>query len=487
MMAYKHGINVTEQATSVTTPIVGTAGLQVIIGTAPVNMAEDPYKCTNKPMLCYSFGEAVKNVGYSDDFKNYTLCQSIDACFRVFNIAPIVLINVLDPTKHKKEIEATTCAIENGIAKLEEAGVLLDTVVVKNATEVETLTADVDYILSFGDAGELIITMLGDHEKDAEIKVSATAIDPTAVDYTDIIGGMDTNTGAESGMEVIRQVRPLLGMTPGLLLAPSWSQNANVAAVLQAKCEKINGVFTCECVVDIDCSENGATKYTDVKTVKEKAGISSIHAYPVWPKVKIGNKVYYFSALAAACTAYTDAANEDVPSVSPSNKSLKITATVLEDETEVILDQDQATVVNSFGVATAWNQNGYILWGNNTAGYPTTTDPKDRWFPCRRFFSWWGNSFIQTYFKKVDNPMNTRLIDSIVDSENIRGNSYAARGFCAAAVIKYHADENPATDILNGIIRFHMYLAPYTPAETIEAILEFDVNALTAVLTGGAS
>ena len=63
MMAYKHGINVTEQATSVTTPIVGTAGLQVIIGTAPVNMAEDPYKCTNKPMLCYSFKEAVENVG----------------------------------------------------------------------------------------------------------------------------------------------------------------------------------------------------------------------------------------------------------------------------------------------------------------------------------------------------------------------------------------------------------------------------------------
>ncbi|MBQ9090938.1 MAG: phage tail sheath family protein [Anaerotignum sp.] len=486
-MAYDHGINVTEQATSVIAPIVGTAGLQVIIGTAPVNMAADPYGCTNKPMLCYSFKEAVENVGYSDDFKNYTLCQSIDASFRVFNVAPIVLINVLDPAKHKKEIEATTCAVENGVAKLEETGVLLDTVVVKNATEVETLAADTDYILSFSNTGEVIVTLMGDHEEDTEIKVSATAIDPEAVEYTDIIGGLDANTGTETGMEVIRQVRPLLGLTPGLLLAPGWSQNANVAAVLQAKCEKINGVFSCECVVDVDCSESGATKYTDVKTVKEKTGISSNHAYPVWPKCMVGTKAYYMSALAAACTAYTDAENEDVPNMSPSNKSLKITATVLEDGTEIVLDQDQANTVNSYGVATAWNQNGYILWGNNTAGYPATTDPKDRWFPCRRFFSWWGNSFILTYFQKVDDPMNTRLIDSIVDSENIRGNSYAARGFCAAAVIKYNANENPATDILNGIIRFHLYLAPYTPAEKIEAILEFDVNALTAVLTGGAS
>lgn len=486
-MAYEHGINVTEQATSVIAPIVATAGLQVIIGTAPVNMAADPYNCTNKPMLCYSFKEAVENVGYSDDFEKYTLCQSVDASFRVFNVAPIVLINVLDPAKHKKEIETTTCAVVNGVATLEEKGVLLDTVVVKNATEVETLTADTDYILSFGDAGEVIITLMGDHEEDVEIKVSATAIDPEAVDYTDVIGGADVNTGAETGMEVIRQVRPLLGMTPGLLLAPGWSQNANVAAVLQAKCEKINGVFTCECVVDVDCSETGATKYTDVKTVKEKTGISSNHAYPVWPKCMVGTKAYYMSALAAACTAYTDGENQDVPSMSPSNKSLKITATVLEDGTEVVLDQDQASAINGYGVATAWNENGYILWGNNTAGYPATTDPKDRWFPCRRFFSWWGNSFIQTYFKKVDNPMNTRLIDEIVDGENIRGNSYAARGFCAAAVIKYNADENPTTDILDGIIRFHLYLAPYTPAEKIEAILEFDVNALTAVLTGGAS
>ncbi len=276
-------------------------------------------------------------------------------------------------------------------------------------------------------------------------------------------------------------------MTPGLLLAPGWSQNANVAAVLQAKCEKINGVFSCECVLDVDCSESGATKYTDVKTVKEKSGINSSHTYPVWPKGKVGDKTYYLSALAAACAAYTDANNEDVPNLSPSNKMLKITATVLENGTEVVLDQEQANTVNSFGVATAWNQNGYRLWGNNTAAYPATTDPKDRWLPCRRFFSWWGNSFILTYFQKVDDPMNNRLIQSIVDSENIRGNSYAARGFCAGARIAYLSEENPATDILDGVVRFHMYLAPHTPAETFETILEFDVNTLTAALTGGGS
>ena len=50
-MAYNHGVRVKEQATSLVAPVTGTAGLQVIIGTAPVNLAADPYKATNVPML----------------------------------------------------------------------------------------------------------------------------------------------------------------------------------------------------------------------------------------------------------------------------------------------------------------------------------------------------------------------------------------------------------------------------------------------------
>ena len=38
-MAYKHGVYNTEQATSLTVPIQGSAGLQVIFGTAPIHLA----------------------------------------------------------------------------------------------------------------------------------------------------------------------------------------------------------------------------------------------------------------------------------------------------------------------------------------------------------------------------------------------------------------------------------------------------------------
>lgn len=52
-MAYNHGVRVKEQATSLVAPVTGTAGLQVIIGTAPVNLAADPYKASNAGRPCY--------------------------------------------------------------------------------------------------------------------------------------------------------------------------------------------------------------------------------------------------------------------------------------------------------------------------------------------------------------------------------------------------------------------------------------------------
>ena len=107
MATYQHGVYNQEQATSLTTPIRSSAALQVIFGTAPVHLADDPTKAANTPKLCYSFAECQAAVGYSDDFKNFTLCQSIDANFRVFNNAPIILVNVLDPgnSKHTKSNE----------------------------------------------------------------------------------------------------------------------------------------------------------------------------------------------------------------------------------------------------------------------------------------------------------------------------------------------------------------------------------------------
>jgi len=491
VVAFEHGVRVSEQETSLLAPKKGTAGLQVVFGTAPVNLAEDPYSVTNTPVLAYSWAEAVKKLGYSADYTRYTLCQSMYASFQLVGVAPVVFVNVLDPKKHKKTNEPQTVPVIDLEATVPLTGILLDTVSVSvtgedsSETPLELYT---DYLAGFDDDGNLVVTLIsaGAGAAAAEITVASTSIDPDAVDADDVIGV--SATGGEKGFEVLRQVYPKLGMTPGLILAPGWSHIPEVGIVLAAKCEEINGYFRCEAFVDIDSTSAGCTAYDKVKMFKEAAGCSSRHVLALWPCVVVGKSWFWYSAVMGALTAYVDAANDDVPNLSPSNKLIGVTGTVLADgETEVVLDQLQGNAVNSFGVTTAINVNGWRTWGNRSACYPSVTDPKDMWFCCRRFFSWWGNSFILTYFQRVDDPANPRLIETIVDSENIRGAAYVSAGKCARAEITFSMDENPVTDLINGKLTFHQYLTPYPPAEDIHNILEFDPQALPAALGSVAS
>jgi phage tail sheath protein FI len=132
---------------------------------------------------------------------------------------------------------------------------------------------------------------------------------------------------------------------------------------------------------------------------------------------------------------------------------------------------------------TAINLNGWRNWGNYTGAYPGSTDAKDIWIAVRRMFNWQGNTFIQTYFDRVDDPMNYRLIEAIVDSENIRCAAYAPDKW-AGARIEYLAEDNPTTDILAGKITFRQHIAPYTPAQEIENILSYDTDMLAEALGG---
>ena len=102
MSNYKHGIRTSRRATQLSIPITSDGCLQCVIGTAPVNLAADPYDTVNKPFVFHNKTAAIAGLGFSEDFKNYTLCQSMYATFDVFGVAPVVMINVLDPEKHVK-------------------------------------------------------------------------------------------------------------------------------------------------------------------------------------------------------------------------------------------------------------------------------------------------------------------------------------------------------------------------------------------------
>jgi phage tail sheath protein FI len=96
-------------------------------------------------------------------------------------------------------------------------------------------------------------------------------------------------------------------------------------------------------------------------------------------------------------------------------------------------------------------------------------------------FDWQYQTFILTYWQKVDKPLTRRLVKTIVDSEQIRLNGLVARGYLLGASVQFLEEENPLTDLLNGIFRVHTYITPPVPAEQIEDVLEYDVNNFRAL------
>lgn len=478
----KHGVYILEEGTALTAPITSGSSIQVVIGTAPVHMVEDPAAVVNVPILANSAAEAMAALGYVDDFENFTLCQTMYATNNLSQVSPVVYINVLDPSNHNKAMTTDSVEVKLLQARITEKGVIPSMLTVQNGDQ--TLVDGTDYTTEFDTDGSLLINLIsGGRGQGAQtLTVSGKVIDPSVVAKTDIIGSYNVASGKETGMELIRQVYPKLGVVPGLLLAPGWSQEPEVGIALAAKAANINGVFKAMAILDLDTTT--ATKYTDVREIKENSGFTSEFCYPLWLSFRVGDYILAGSAVAAALISYTDASNDDVPSISPSNKLLGVTGTCLADGTEVNLDQDQANVVNSYGVATALNMNGWKLWGNYTGAYPASTDPKDIWFPVRRMFNWQGNNFILSYFDKVDDPMNQILIESVVDSENIRCAAYAPDKW-AGASIQYLKSDNPDTDILAGRMTFRQSIAPYTPAQEINNILSYDTALLASTLTAG--
>ncbi len=102
-MGYRHGIYTSEIPTSITPPVNVSAGLIVAFGTSPVNQLDNPSSAVNKPVIAYTYAEAVSKIGFSTNFEKYTLSEVIKVAFGIYGVAPVVFINVLDPAKHKTE------------------------------------------------------------------------------------------------------------------------------------------------------------------------------------------------------------------------------------------------------------------------------------------------------------------------------------------------------------------------------------------------
>ena len=107
-MPVKHGVFVYENDTALSAPILADTAVQCVIGAAPVWMLDDPAAVTNVPVLVTSATEAMEKLGYVEDFANYGLCQTMYLTSNLYQVQPVVYINVLDVSTMKKTAETVS-------------------------------------------------------------------------------------------------------------------------------------------------------------------------------------------------------------------------------------------------------------------------------------------------------------------------------------------------------------------------------------------
>lgn len=585
---YRHGIYSQELPTAIT-PMISVATPIVAVGSAPIHIAKNPAE-TNTPVLCHTLAEFVEQFGWSDTWTQFTLCEVAYACFQLYNVAPVIFINVLGSDKHLKGIQSTvlssanspyTLAIEAPLSQIkatsgntadytvslsagwQKGGVIpstdentftyktisaikvavagdgnnkvwlskkdyqiyygveeeqdsnieqgeadswrnvtenvvdLETVtsatacwrvkltaegaakMASNATKTLTLgkakilTKNKDYTVGHDDEGHVVLTLL----KTTNITGNSLTIwyrelSISTIKTDEVIGGYDVTTGKNTGLECIEDIYPKFGLVAGTLIAPYFSRLSAVGQIMKAKVEQINGCFKAMAVADI--SSYSVKTYTGVNERKNSTNYIGGQLIACYPQVALGDNRFYLSTHCAAIMAKTDAAHDDLPYKSPSNEQLQCDRSVLYDGTEYSLGRSQANYLNGIGIVTALNfVGGWRLWGNRTSAYPSTSDPKDSFIPVRRMMNWINNTLITSFWSKIDYPITKRLVESVVDSAQIWLNGLVARGALVGGSIQILEEENPITDLSDGIIRFHVSICPPSPAREIEFVMEY--------------
>jgi len=295
--------------------------------------------------------------------------------------------------------------------------------------------------------------------------------DVSKVTAADIIGGIDSVTGARFGLELLDEIYPRLGIIPGQLIAPGFSHDPAVALVMGAKVASISGHFSCTAIVDIP---ETVADYTQAGAWVKDNNLTDKNLIMFFGSPIFNGQTEFGSIHWAGITAQRDSENSNIPYWSASNKRMLASGMTHAGE-ELFLDAQQAAYLNGQGIVTAISWiGGLVAWGNRTAAYPGITDVKDTFIPLRRMVHFVGNTLITTAWQFVDGPLNRRLAGTVCDTFNVWLNGLVRREFLLGGRVEFLGTENPVTDIMDGISRFNVSFTPASPARELNFILEYD-------------
>lgn len=476
-MAADLGVHVKEIASSAITPVAAESGLPYVVGIAPVQSASDPAAAC-VPVLVESWEDALEKLGFSYDWNTYKgVCEFMYSHFILYGRKPVIFYNALNPSTMKESVASAAVSVTSHKANL-PYGAIHSSIVVKDAASgdsAHTLEEDVDYTITYdyeanSNAGYCVVELLssGSYYSLVTLYIAYDKVDVSQVTTAKIV----------EGISAIDQCMTTVSMVPDLILAPGFSENDTIAAMMATKAKSINNLFTAKAIIDVDCTVSGVTSRSGLATYKTEHVLNMEEEIVCWPQVKYGDFQFHMSTHLAGLIAQVDTNNNGVPYESPSNKNFMIASTVLADGTAVRLSFEDSVAIANIGFVTSinWMTSGFTCRNNYTACWPDDKSAQNCFIPVSRMFGWIGNTMIRTFWSQLDRPMTRRLVGAILDTCNVWLNGLVGAEYLLGGRAEMHDDENPVSDLEQGILRIHLYITPPSPAQEIDFLLEYDHN-----------
>ena len=468
-MGYKHGAygEITDSRVTnatqadVVAAYIGTAPINLIRGYADANLINMPIKVAN-------MSDAQSKLGYSDNWKDFTLCEAFAEHYdnTVGNVGPIYVVNVLDPDTHKAAEKTTKeLSFSNKRAEFESSDIILDTFAIADKVE------GVDYSLEYNFAkGSVIVKLLGDTASET-VQCSYNTVDASAVEAADIIG-QTTEDGEYMGLHAMKLIYQHHNAVLNMLAAPGWSQIPAVYQAMVSIVQKLNGHWDGFVNADIPLEDaEGKAIDTIEKAIAWKAanGYTSEFSKVYWPKIKDGSgRVFHLSTAGQATMQRVDLSHDAVPFESPSNKEIMATCQYFgEGSKNKGFDQQTGNGLNEKGITTAVFWAGqWVLWGPHTAAFVHggDTDGRAIFDVNIRMLMHITNSFQLDHGTKIDNPMTPQDTDAILNAEREKLDTLTGIGaLIGTPTVEFVESANPTSDMMNGDFVWDFSATPTPP------------------------
>ena len=261
---------------------------------------------------------------------------------------------------------------------------------------------------------------------------------------SNIIGGVDDQTGQYLGVQAFLAAQSTVHVTPKLLVAPGFTSNVSVVSEMVGIADRLRAIII---------ADGPNTNDEAVKSYRAQFGSSRV--YLIDPGVKVWDtetsQVVDRPASARVAGVIAKSDNERGFWWSPSNREINgISGTTRAIDFALGDGNARANLLNEDGVATIIQENGYRLWGNRSC----SSDPKWAFLSVRRTADMINESLLQAHMWAVDRNITRTYIEDVLEGVN----AYLRNLKAVGAIINGKAWADPELNTPDQIAQGKVYI-----------------------------